>query len=174
MEPYIGEVRLFAGTFAPKGWAFCDGSQLSVALSDALFSLIGTTYGGDGSEYFNLPDLRGRVPIHQGTLSGFAGFSYSPGDSGGAEKLPLTADQIPAHTHALTVTTVPGTAATPALNLIATPPDSFKMFRETSGSTAFNAGAVSTFGMGTAHNNMQPFVAINYIIAVDGLWPPQG
>jgi microcystin-dependent protein len=173
MDAYLGEVRLFAGAVAPKGWSFCDGSQLPIALSGELFSVIQTTYGGDGDMYFDLPDLRGRVPISQGELPGYAGFAYSPGDKGGVEKVTLTPDQIPNHTHALVATTRKGNVTSPDGNLIATPPDSFKMFRQAAGTTPFNPGAVATFGQGLPHNNMQPFVAINYIICTEGVYPSQ-
>src|SRR3954453_6845221 len=110
-QPYIGEIRLFGGNFAPAGWAFCDGSTLPISEYDTLFNLIGTTYGGDGQETFALPDLRGRVPVHQGTASGP---TFQLGESGGTESVTLTAQQIPAHSHSLLASGSQGTDNSPA------------------------------------------------------------
>src|SRR6187431_1468137 len=101
-QPYVGEIRMFAGNFAPAGWAFCDGQLVPISENDTLFNLIGTTYGGDGQETFALPDLRGRVPLHQGSL---ASNTYQIGERSGVEEVTLTAQQLPTHTHALLVST---------------------------------------------------------------------
>jgi microcystin-dependent protein len=170
MEPYLGDVRLFAGIYAPEGWAFCDGSLQQIALNDALYTLLGTTYGGDGVSTFGLPDLRGRVPVHPGTLTPF---SYQPGESGGLETVTLGVAQVPMHTHALAATTNPGTSVSPAGNLIATPPDNCKLFRETTGTVPFNPAEINPAGASMPHTNMQPFLALNYIIALAGVYPPR-
>src|SRR3954471_14530174 len=116
-QPYIGEIRIFAGNFAPAGWAFCDGAQLSISENTNLFQLIGTTYGGDGQQTFRLPDLRGRVPIHMGT--GTTGTTYQLGEQVGVESVTLTVNQIPQHNHSLMATTATGTQANPGGNLLA-------------------------------------------------------
>src|SRR5947207_8300902 len=103
-QPFIGEIRMFGGTFAPAGWAFCDGQLMSISENDTLFNLIGTTYGGDGQETFGIPDLSGRVPVHQGTS---AGVTYVMGESAGVETVTLTSNQMPIHTHALVSTATP-------------------------------------------------------------------
>jgi microcystin-dependent protein len=169
MDPFIGEVKLFAGNYAPVGWAFCDGSLLSIAENDELFSLIGTTYGGDGSTTFGLPDLRGRVPVNQG--SGPRLSPYSMGQAGGSEQVTLTGTQIPPHTHGFVVNTAAGTAASPANAVLAAAPSGSNLYRETPGTVAMTAGIVGTVG-GTAHENRQPYQAINYIIAIAGIYPP--
>src|ERR1051326_747487 len=114
-SPYVGEIRMFAGNFPPSGWMFCDGAQLAISDNDTLFNLIGTTYGGDGQNTFNLPDLRGRVPIHQGTTPG-TGSTYVLGESSGVETVTLATQQIPPHNHALAATTVAGTQSNPGGN----------------------------------------------------------
>jgi microcystin-dependent protein len=174
MDNFIGEIRLFAGSFVIDGWAYCDGSLLQISQYDALFTLLGTTYGGDGQTTFALPDLRGRVPVHQGPLSQFGGVSYAPGEAGGSEAVTLVESQVPTHTHALAATTNKGTAATPMANIIATPPEECKLFRETTGTVALNSVEVGVAGGSLPHSNMQPFVAINYIIALAGIFPARG
>src|SRR5690242_21043268 len=117
-QPYVGEIRMFAGNFAPAGWAFCEGQLLPISENQTLFQLIGTTYGGDGQSTFALPDLRGRVPIHQGTDSA-NGTSFAIGETGGVETVTLTTAQIPVHTHALAATNAAGTQLNPGGNLLA-------------------------------------------------------
>src|SRR6184192_840441 len=117
-QPYVGEIRMFAGNFAPAGWMFCDGTSLPISENETLFQLIGTTYGGDGQTTFALPDLRGRVPVHQGTDPNTSS-NYVIGEAGGVETVTLTTQQIPAHTHALTATTAAGTQPNPGGNLLA-------------------------------------------------------
>src|SRR3712207_483459 len=117
MPPYIGEIRMFGGNFAPVGWAFCEGQTLPISENDALFTLIGTTYGGDGEETFNLPDLQGRIPVHQGTGPGLS--SYVIGEAAGVESVTLTTQQIPVHNHAFIASTATGTQNTPVNNMVA-------------------------------------------------------
>lgn len=160
-DPYIGEIRIFAGNFAPVGWAFCDGSLVPIAENEALFNLVGTTYGGDGQATFALPDLRGRVPVH-------AGNGCVQGQAGGAETVTLTEAQLPQHAHPAiyaqggTPTTNPtsGLPASGALNLFT--------------AAATPAGAATTSAGGSQpHENMAPFVAITFIISLFGIYPTQ-
>ena len=168
--PYIGEIRMFGGNFAPAGWAFCEGQLLPISENDALFNLIGTTYGGDGQNTFALPDLRGRLPVHQGT--GSDGISYTLGETGGVESVTLTTAQIPAHTHPLRANNgQPGNAITPAgnfpaISLNVTP------FIEDATNGFFNAAAISPAGGSQPHENMQPYLCVSFIISLYGVFPP--
>jgi microcystin-dependent protein len=166
--PFIGEVRLFGGDFAPVGWAFCDGSLVSIAAYDALFNLIGTTYGGDGTETFALPDLRGRVPIGQGQGPGLT--PRPQGESFGSEAMPLTVGQLPEHAHGVraseTATTTKPKGAVPAAGgPYAAAPAAGHSFDK-----------LSQLGTGgnQPHDNMAPFLTISYIIALDGVYPAAG
>lgn len=170
MSPYIGEIRLFGGTFAPVGWAFCDGAVMAIAENDALFNLIGTTYGGDGQDTFGLPDLRGRVPIHQG--AGRFGTTYTMGESAGVETVTLTQPQTPIHNHRLLATTAVGTQVTPGQNLLANSQGPQPYIQENP-DAALNAQAVSIDGGGQPHENMQPFLGLNFIISLYGVYPTQ-
>ena len=171
-NPYIGEIRLFAGSFAPDGWALCQGQLVAIAENDALFSLIGTTYGGDGEQTFGLPDLRGRVPIHQGSGPGLS--QRFIGERAGAETVTLSAAQLPAHSHALVATAAPASAtAGPAAGVLATA--SVKLYGTGTPSTALaNAAIAPASGGNQPHENMAPFLAVNYIIALYGIYPQQG
>ena len=168
-NPYLGEIRLFGGNFAPLNWAFCDGQLLPISENEALFTLIGTTYGGDGVETFALPNLQSRVPLHQGTLVG--GSTYTLGETGGVEDVTLTLNQIPLHTHALLATDSPGSASGPADHLIATPP-ALRIFAEgtPSASLAPQAGLTASGGS-QPHTNVQPFTCVSFIIALFGVYP---
>ena len=169
MDPFIGEIRLFAGTFAPLGWALCQGQLLAISQNDALFALIGTTYGGDGQTTFALPNLSGRIALHQGTGPGLS--SRQMGETGGTEAITLTANQIPQHTHAMHANpdAATGTAPTGAL-LAAT---AFASYDTAAASTAMAAGAVGNAGGSQPHENMAPTLALNYIIALEGIFPTQ-
>lgn len=165
-EPYIGEIRMFAGNFNPAGWAFCDGALMPISENDALFTLIGTTYGGDGQETFALPDLRGRLPIHQG-----GGFTL--GQNGGVEEVTLTTNQIPAHTHPLLCAASGGTPNSNPQGGYWGPSD------QTQYSTA--AGTVqmgnpnitaAPAGGSQPHSNFMPYLCIQYIISLFGVFPP--
>ncbi|HYJ80923.1 MAG TPA: tail fiber protein, partial [Longimicrobiaceae bacterium] len=127
-QPYVGTIRMFAGTFAPAGWAFCEGQPLPISENDTLFQLIGTTYGGDGESTFNLPNLAGRVIVHQGT--GASGTNYQLGETGGSEAVTLTTQQIPAHTHSLLASDSAGTASSPSGNLLAISGGGIQMYYE--------------------------------------------
>lgn len=174
---YIGEIRLFAGTYAPRGWLFCDGSPVSIATYDTLYALIGTTYGGDGVTTFALPDLRSRVPVSQGQAPGRS--TYDMGQVGGVEQVTLDASQIPAHQHALNATVATGSATTPGNTVVlATPVEqgvttSFYVVPGTSGVNLAPMApeSIGMTGGGQPHTNMMPTQAINYIIATEGIFP---
>ena len=166
----IAEIRIFAGNFAPRGWAFCDGQLLPISENQALFSLIGTIYGGDGRTAFALPDLRGRAPIHQGNGAGLS--DYRLGQRGGTEEVTLTTDQMPAHSHALQANTKRGNSPDPANASIA---DSKGRDRDYMKSGEVNASmssnSIASTGGGQPHDNRQPYLAVNYIIAMQGVYP---
>jgi len=174
-QPYVGEIRMFAGNFAPNGWAFCDGQTLLITDNDVLFSIIGTTYGGDGQMTFALPDLRGRAPIHQGN-------GHVMGQQGGTEQETLTVSQIPSHTHiatlSLPVYSGGGNADTPIGNVPAVNVARANEFNTTSngsmGTVDYTASsATSITGGSQSHDNMKPYVVIHYIISLYGVYPTQ-
>ncbi|KQZ26974.1 phage tail protein [Duganella sp. Root1480D1] len=179
MDNFIGEIRLFAGNFPPLGWAFCDGSLLSIAQNTALFALIGTTYGGNGQTTFALPDLRGRVPLHQGTQPGTAN-NYVMGQQAGAETVTLTSNQIPLHSHSASASTaVPpatGSGITltgPAVYVPAAPAKPKFYAPAGSATVAMSAQAIQPAGGNQPHDNMAPFLAVSFIIAIEGIFPSQ-
>src|SRR5688572_2802843 len=159
-EPYIGEIRMFAGSFAPVGWMLCQGQTLPIAENDVLFQLIGTTYGGDGEETFNLPNLASRVPIHMGT--GPDGTTYQIGEMAGTEQETLTVQQIPTHSHPLVASTAIGTANTASGN-VTSQSVSVKMYLADQPTGALNANSVTPVGGSQPHENVQPFLCINFI-----------
>lgn len=174
-EPFISEIRMFGLNFAVRAWAFCDGQLLPIAQNSALFSLLGTTYGGDGRTSFALPDMRGRVPIHPGTGPGLS--SYSLGQKGGAESVTLNTNEIPSHTHIATTTLK---AVNTTANLQS--PSGAYLAGDTTyatdvgrGAVDMNAGSAATTvantGNSQAHTNLQPFLAVNFEIALQGLFP---
>jgi microcystin-dependent protein len=165
-QPYIGEIRIFAGNFPPNGWMFCDGATLSISDNDALFTLIGTTYGGDGEQTFQLPDLRGRIPIHQGP-------NYPLGQPGGAEAITLTVTQMAAHPHILEAAQSPGNQNAPAGSLLAESPGGVKPYIESPAQVQMSNQAVTPVGGSQPHENCQPFLCVNFIISLFGIFPPQ-
>ena len=169
-EPYVGEIRMFAGNFAPNGWMLCQGQTLPISENETLFNLIGTTYGGDGQETFNLPNLASRVPVHMGTSP--SGITYQIGEMAGTEQETLTAQQIPNHTHPLVAATGPGTQNSPANNVITSSP-SVTLFVQDVLDTNLNANAVTPAGGSQPHENTQPFLCINFIISLFGVFPSQ-
>lgn len=173
MENFLGEIRLFAGTFAPQGWAFCDGTLLPISNYDGLFTLLGVTYGGDGNVTFGLPDLRGRVPLHQGALSTEPGVSYTLGQTGGTTSVTLTANNLPSHTHTLTIASASGTSADPTNNVIGNVPSDVLLYFDGAPSVAEDPRMIGPAGGGMPHDNMQPYAVMNYIIATEGIYPPQ-
>ena len=177
-EPFIGQIIIFAGNFAPRGWALCDGQLLPISQNTALFSLLGTTYGGDGRTTFALPDLRGRVPLHAGGGPGLT--NYRQGQKGGVEQVTLNTSNLPAHTHAATTTTRAqsdyGDSASPNNTVWAqdgaagAQPYSTRAPNSNMHSDAVEVSVQNTGG-GQAHENRQPYLAINYIIALTGIYP---
>jgi microcystin-dependent protein len=161
-QPYVGEIRMFAGNFAPAGWMFCEGQLLPISENETLFQLIGTTYGGDGETTFALPDLRGRIPIHQGN-----GFILA--ETGGAEEITLTVQQIPGHTHNMLATNDIPPNASPANSLVGQA--AAKIYRNGSPTTNLNNGAVGPVGGSQPHTNFQPYLCINFIISLFGIFP---
>jgi len=161
-QPYIGEIRMFGGTFAPVNWAFCDGSLLPIADNEVLFQLIGTTYGGDGETTFALPDLRSRVPIHQG-----AGFVI--GQAAGEESVTLNVNQIPLHSHAPQASSNAGNQSGPANGVWAS--SSLTQFSANPPSVNLAAGALQQSGGSQPHDNMVPFLTVSFIICLFGIFP---
>jgi len=170
-SPYVGEIRIFAGNFAPAGWAFCDGTTIPISENDTLFNLIGTTYGGDGQETFNLPDLRGRVPIHRGTNPA-TGTTYLIGESSGVESVTLTVQQIPSHTHPLLASGDAATGASPVGNVPGAG-TTISLYRAQAPTSAMAPEAVLPAGGNQPHDNMQPFLGVNFIISLFGVFPSQ-
>ncbi|QSR27182.1 phage tail protein [Nocardioides aromaticivorans] len=163
-QPYVGEIRMFGGNFAPAGWMFCEGQLLPISENETLFQLIGTTYGGDGQSTFALPDLRGRIPVHQGN-----GFVLA--ETGGVEEVTLTANQIPSHTHPLQVVNgLPGNQVAPTGNL---PAMSFNVVPYINDAPAVSlaGGSVRSVGGSQPHTNMQPYLCISFIISLFGIFP---
>jgi microcystin-dependent protein len=169
-EPYVGEIRMFAGNFAPNGWMFCEGQILPISENETLFNLIGTTYGGDGQETFALPNLASRVPIHMGT--GPDGTTYQIGEMAGTEQETLTTQQIPNHTHPFTVSTGPGTQNAPA-NAVPGASPSVTLYIGDVPDANLAATAVGPAGGSQPHENTQPFLCINFIISLFGVFPTQ-
>jgi microcystin-dependent protein len=163
-QPFIGEIRMFAGNFAPAGWAFCNGAPMPISENDTLFALIGTTYGGDGQSTFNLPDLRGRIPIHQGN-----GFILA--ETGGVEDVTLTTSQIPAHGHPLVGSNVNGSQAGPSNALLASSVVITPYAPEVPG-VSMAATSIGVLGGSQPHINLQPFLCVNFIISLFGIFPP--
>jgi len=166
-EPFIGEIRMFAGNFAPQGWAFCDGQLLAISQNDALFSLFGTQYGGDGRTTFGLPELRGRVPIHIGSGPG-----QSPrniGHKAGDEQVTVVANEIANHSHAFSSSTAAAGDTSPISNTAATPSGAYIY---SDGTTVdMNSAAITSTGGGQAHSNLMPTLCIHFIVALFGTYP---
>jgi microcystin-dependent protein len=162
-QPYVGEIRIFAGNFAPTGWMFCEGQLLPISQYETLFNLIGTTYGGDGQSTFALPDMRGRIPIHMGN-----GFVLA--ETGGAEEITLTVSQIPAHTHALLASTDAGTQTNPGGNVSAQN-TLVQLYVEDVPTVNAGAQAITPVGGSQPHQNFQPYLCLDYIISLFGIFP---
>lgn len=170
-QPYVGEIRMFAGNFPPAGWYFCDGSLLPISENEVLFQLIGTTFGGDGQSTFAVPDLRGRLPVHQGT--GPDGVTYVLGQSGGVEAVTLSVNQLPAHSHPVNCGVGSGTQVSPQNGYFAaTPGGGSAGFRDSGGAT-MNAASILANQGGQPHDNMMPYLVTSYIISLFGIFPSQ-
>jgi microcystin-dependent protein len=172
-QPYIGEIRMFGGNFAPAGWMFCEGQLLPISENDAMFTLIGTTYGGDGEETFALPDLRGRLPIHQGTGPGLTNRVLA--EAAGVEAVTLTTQQIPSHTHAMLGSTNLATANEltdniPASMVAAGTQSAYGVDAPLGN---LDASTVTPVGGSQPHDNFQPYLCVNFIISLFGIFPSQ-
>ena len=164
-QPYVGEIRMFAGNFAPAGWMFCEGQLLPISENETLFQLIGTTYGGDGESTFALPDLRGRIPIHQGN-----GFILA--ETGGAEEITLTVNQIPAHSHPLLASASQADSGTPTGRVAAEESFAgFDFYIESPPTVNMAATAIGPVGGSQPHTNFQPYLCVDFIISLFGIFP---
>lgn len=164
-QPYVGELRIFAGNFAPAGWMFCEGQLLPISENETLFNLIGTTYGGDGQSTFALPDLRGRLPLHQGN-------GYVLAETGGVEEVTLSIGQIPSHSHPMLGSAGNGAQANPKNNVLASS-TLVKLYSGEAPDTAMAASSITSIGGSQPHNNFQPYLCLNYIISLFGIFPSQ-
>lgn len=172
-QPYVGEIRMFGGNFAPAGWAFCDGQLMPISENDTLFTLIGTTFGGDGESTFGIPDLRGRVPIHAGTAS--SGNTYVLGETGGVESVTISTQQMPIHNHPALAASA-GQVASPAGGVLATAVSSqagMKIYSTAAPTTGLNANSISASGGSQPHDNIQQTLAVSFIISLFGIFPSQ-
>jgi microcystin-dependent protein len=170
-NPYVGEIRMFGGNFAPSGWAICGGQLLPISENEALFQLLGTTYGGDGQSTFGLPDLQGRVPLHQGT--GDFGTTYTVGENGGVETVTLTSPQLPIHSHLPQGSTDPATSSSPQDRVLAS--ISAAGTRSAYGTDppygALHPSSLTSDGGSQPHDNLQPYLVVNFIISLYGVYP---
>jgi microcystin-dependent protein len=166
-QPYVGEIRMFGGNFAPAGWMFCDGSLLPISEYETLFNLIGTTYGGDGQSTFALPDLRSRVPVHQGQGPGLS--SYTLAQTGGVETVTLTQNQIPIHSHTPMASNA-GNSDNPLNNFWANS-NTGKPYTAAPPTVQMNAATIAATGGSQPHDNMIPFLCVSYIISLFGIYP---
>jgi microcystin-dependent protein len=162
-QPYVGEIRMFGGNFAPAGWMFCEGQLLPIAENETLFQLIGTTYGGDGQSTFALPDLRGRLPIHKPQPLTLA-------ETGGAEEITLTVNQIPIHTHPMVVNAGQGSSPNPGNNLLGGSPN-VDVFIQDVANVPLAPTSVSPVGGSQPHTNFQPYLCVDFIISLFGIFP---
>ena len=172
MDPFVAEIRIFPFNFAPKGWAFCDGQILPLSQNTALFSLLGTTYGGDGKSNFALPDMQGNAPMHPGQGPGLS--LHDLGETGGSETVSLLESEIPVHSHAMTASTQDGLDSHPVNNLLAQGVGIAQYTDANTGPfTTLNDSALSLAGGDQPHNNMQPYLTLNFCIALQGVYPPR-
>lgn len=162
-QPYVGEIRMFAGNFAPMGWMMCEGQLLPISENETLFQLIGTTYGGDGQSTFALPDLRGRLPLHQGNGLILA-------ETGGAEEITLTTNQIPAHSHPFMASVSVSNQSAPNNSVVAQSAAA-DLYIEDTPTANMTAGAIGAVGGSQPHTNFQPYLCVNFIISLFGLFP---
>jgi len=168
-EPFVGEIKMFAGNFAPRGWALCDGQLLAVSQNDALFSLLGTTYGGDGRTTFALPDMRGRIPMHAGSGSGLS--QRLLGQKGGSETHTLSINEIPNHTHSVQALNKPGDSGNPEDRYWAASSGAPMAYSNADPDVNLAGEAIDSAGGNQSHYNMMPNLCINFIIALFGIYP---
>lgn len=176
MEPFIGEIRTVGFNFAPRGWALCDGQLLPISQYTALFSLLGNTYGGDGRTTFGLPDLRGRAPVHMGQAPGLS--VYRLGEKSGAENVTLSLNEMPQHSHDINVHNQPANQTDPSGNIISVVNDGqgrspalYPAYSNAAPTGKMASSAVGTAGASQPHSNMQPFLVVNFVIALEGIFP---
>ena len=167
-EPFVGEIRMFAGNFAPRGWALCDGQLLAVSQNNALFALFGTIYGGDGRTTFGLPDLRGRIPLHQGTGSGLS--ARKLGSRGGRETVTLVTNQLASHTHDWNANTADATDSAPQGKVLAKPVN-LRFWEPADPNTDLDSHTIANTGGSRSHNNLMPTLCVNFIVALFGIFP---
>ena len=170
-QPFIGEIRMFGGSFAPAGWAFCNGQLMPISENDALFTLIGTTYGGDGQETFGLPDLQGRIPLHFGQGPGISQ-TYQMGEKAGVESVTLSVNQLPNHTHTLIGSSDIATDPNPNGDMLATS-SLLQPYVGIAPDANMAANAIGPVGGSQPHDNMMPFLAVSFIISLFGIFPTQ-
>lgn len=163
-DPYIGEIKMFGGNFAPLSYAFCNGDLIAISQNDALFALIGTTYGGDGQSTFGLPDLRGRIPVHQGN-------GFVMGQSAGSETVTLNTQQIPSHNHTVIAGSNTGSSSNPQGNIVAG--TTLTPYNTTAVATQMSNQSLSLTGGSQPHDNMMPYQCVSFIIALYGIFPPR-
>jgi microcystin-dependent protein len=164
-QPYVGEIRIFAGNFAPQGWMFCEGQSLAISEYETLFNLIGTTYGGDGQETFLLPDLQGRVPVHVGN-------GISLAEAGGVENVTLTTQQIPSHNHTLLGSSLIANDPNPTNNVLGES-SAISMYQSATPTAAMAPPSIGPVGGSQPHTNFQPYLCVNFIISLYGIFPSQ-
>ena len=173
-EPFLGEIRMFAGSYAPRDWALCDGQLIPISDNPSLYAILGDRFGGDGRVSFALPDLRGRVPVHAGAGHGTTNIRLA--EMGGVPSVPLSVNELPAHSHMINVNSTEASESNPANGFPAKGGDAEKpvdIYAEEDANATFSADAVTKTGSGTPHYNMQPYTGLNFIIALDGTFPPR-
>ena len=168
-DPFVGEIRMFAGNFAPRGWAYCDGQLLAVSQNDALFSLLGTVYGGDGRTTFGLPDMRGRIPIHAGGGPGLS--QRRLGSKSGAETITLTVNQIPYHDHDVPASAAGASSGNPTGNVSAATSPTNVYSTALNNPQDLSSAAISSTGGSRSHTNLMPYLCVHFIIALFGIYP---
>jgi microcystin-dependent protein len=171
MDPFVAEIRIFPFNFAPKGWAFCDGQILPLSQNTALFSLLGTTYGGDGKSNFALPNMQGNVPMHPGQGPGLS--LHDLGETGGSETVSLLESEIPAHSHAWMASNRAGNDQSPVNELFAGGVGGITLYAVPGALTQLSPNAITPAGGDQPHNNMQPYLTLNFCIALQGVYPPR-
>jgi microcystin-dependent protein len=176
MDPFVAEIRIFPFNFPPKGWAFCDGQLMPISQNTALFSLVGTYYGGDGKSNFALPDMQGRAPMHTGQGPGLS--LYSLGESGGSETVTLLQTEMPIHSHSLLTNTVAGDTNGPSPNVSLARSHNANAYQTAtsqvpSDNVSLAPGAIGPTGGNLPHNNMMPYLTLNFCIALQGIYPPR-
>ena len=168
-EPFIGEIRMFAGSYAPRDWAFCDGQIMSISQYNALFSLFGTMYGGDGRTSFGLPDMRGRLPLHFGNGQGLS--HRIVGERGGSETVTLTPSELPSHSHSLNASTALADTSSPSGHVLADEDENLRIYDEQAQTSSLASDVIGYTGGSQPHSNLMPTLCVNFIVALFGIYP---